>query len=76
MKFTILSCSNCKCSNYENPFGRQTMMRESERKKKHSQRQLDAKGGHAGKLIRKFHPGEHDPVKSQLNIYEKENIKD
>ena len=47
------------------------MMRESERKKKQSQRQLDAKGGHAGKLIRRFHPGEHDPVKFQLNMYEK-----
>ena len=66
-----LSCSTCKCSNCENPFGKQTMMRESERKKKQSQRQLDAKGGHAGKLIRRFHPGEHDPVKFQLNMYEK-----
>ena len=68
------SCQECKCKNCANPFGKRPDVQEKN-KIQQSQRQLDAKGGHAGKMNVKMSQSDIEHTTSKLNIYEKVLLK-
>ena len=63
-------CLTCSCTGCENPFGKRDATVKVE-KTKLSQRLVESRASHAGKLSRMMDPADHLRVKPDWNIYEK-----